>query len=131
MCTACVHCVHPAFFFRAKRKPLSFMIRTVYLGRSDLSCNVDALLNVHLFICSEQHRNGQCPHVLMQLTCARIAFAGSPSRALEQSPWTLRSSNGSISIPTLVPGDAHGALEAAGIIGDVCVHTMQSSWLFH
>lgn len=77
-----------------------------------------------------------CPHLLMSFQSLQqmdlcvdatdvcsMAFAGSPSRVLAESPWTLRSSNGSISIPALVPGDAHGALEAAGIIGDVCVRT--------
>lgn len=99
------------------------MIRTVYLGRSDLSCNVDALLNLSTFVDVQNNTavHLQWPRVLKQLTCVRMVFAGSPSRALAASPWTLSSSTGSISIPAFVPGDAHGTLEAAGIIGDVCV----------
>jgi hypothetical protein len=42
------------------------------------------------------------------------------SRAnLTGSPWMLTSANGTVVAPAAVPGDAHGALQAAGIIGDV------------
>ena len=33
--------------------------------------------------------------------------------------WTLASANGSVSVAAVVPGDAHAALHAAGVIGDV------------
>ena len=41
-------------------------------------------------------------------------------RAASTSPWTLTTpSNATIAVPAPVPGDAHAALQAAGIIGDV------------
>ena len=41
-------------------------------------------------------------------------------RTASASPWTLTTpSNATIKVPAAVPGDAHAALQAAGIIGDV------------
>ena len=41
-------------------------------------------------------------------------------RTASSSPWTLTTpSNATIKVPAAVPGDAHAALQAAGIIGDV------------
>ena len=45
--------------------------------------------------------------------------------------WTLSNANGSISVPASVPGDAHAALAAAGIIADIYYrfNDLKLSWV--
>ena len=47
------------------------------------------------------------------------AVAAERTVSLSGAGWTLSNANGSVSVPAVVPGDAHAALAAAGMIGDI------------
>jgi beta-galactosidase/beta-glucuronidase len=50
---------------------------------------------------------------------ASTAVAAERTVTLDGPGWTLSNANGSVSVPAVVPGDAHAALAAAGLIGDI------------
>jgi hypothetical protein len=60
-----------------------------------------------------------------------IFWANLTPVSLSGPGWTLSNANGSISVPASVPGDAHAALAAAGIIADIYYrfNDLKLSWV--
>jgi beta-mannosidase len=66
-------------------------------------------------------RRGVClAFALLAAACCAVSVVSASyvRQSLDGSDWTLRNSNGSISVPATVPGVVHLDLIAAAVIGD-------------